>query len=114
MAKITNALSTVCICLFGLSGSGLGLTLGVWFIIGQQNVFGRIMHMMFSVRVLYKSVLSVFFLFFRVRLEAAPSWDSLFCVQVPFLFVWSCLGVDSSFLDQLVLDIGEGDHSRLR
>ena len=90
MAKITNALSTVCVCLlggFGLGGSGLGLTLGVWFIIGQQNVFGRIMHMMFSVRVLYKSVLSVFFLFFRVRLEAAPSWDSLFCVQVPFLFV---------------------------
>ena len=37
------------------------------------------------------------FLFFRVRLEVASSWDSLFRVQVPFLFVWSCLGVDSSF-----------------
>ena len=53
------------------------------------------MHVMYCIRVLYKSVLSDMFSFFRVCLKVASSWDSLFRVQVPFLFgaAWAWIQV---------------------
>ena len=52
----------------------------VWFVTKQHNVWKVMLVMSISLFFLYM------FCFFRVRSEAASSWDSLFRVQAPSLF----------------------------